>query len=127
MSMYRVLDMKNGGMLAITFSENDAKKVVSNYSNEKLDDGETIRYVYEECTQDNSQIISIVMQFFRFYASEFLDSPRFDHLAPGMDFVRVLEHIGYMIQSSCSDNDFDQLLDLIVSKIQMEKQNPSSE
>lgn len=54
--LYRILDNGDGGsILAITFSEDMAKKVLSTLPNEILEDGETIRYVYEDCFQNGNR------------------------------------------------------------------------
>ena len=50
--MYRVLDMQDGKLLAVAFSEEIAKNILKTLPNMYCDnDPETIRYVYEDCFQ----------------------------------------------------------------------------
>lgn len=50
--MFRIIDNKTGKILAICFDEQTAKKLLSVFpGEEKLDDGETFRYVYAACFQ----------------------------------------------------------------------------
>ena len=52
--MYRVLDNKDGGVIAIVFSEDVAKHVLTMFDDNARvpGDEETIRYVYEDCFQN---------------------------------------------------------------------------
>jgi hypothetical protein len=50
--MYRVLDMQDGSLLAVCFSEDIAKNILALYPYEMVaNDPETVRYVYEDCFQ----------------------------------------------------------------------------
>ncbi|MEN6620803.1 MAG: hypothetical protein ABFD50_04585 [Smithella sp.] len=51
--LFRVLDNASGAVLAIVFTEEDAKRFLSTYPEDARvpNDPETIRYAYEDCFQ----------------------------------------------------------------------------
>jgi len=54
--LFRVIDNKDGAILAICFSEQMAKQILGTLPDEVLvDDPETIRYVYEDCFQNGAR------------------------------------------------------------------------
>ena len=56
--MFRLIDNETGDILAVCFDEQTAKKLLSSFpGKEQLDDGETFRYVYEDCFQHGSYLI----------------------------------------------------------------------
>lgn len=62
--MYRILDNKDGKILALCFDEDLAARIVGLFPHEYVEgDDETIRFVYEDCMQDpQSQIGNVLMQ-----------------------------------------------------------------
>jgi len=57
--MYRLIDNKDGSLFAICFSKEMAKNILtfSVKGDELLEDGETRRYVYEDCVGQSPAIM----------------------------------------------------------------------
>lgn len=51
MGLYRIIDNKDGAIVAYCLFEDTTKEILAKFPVEKLADGETIRYAYEDLFQ----------------------------------------------------------------------------